>query len=213
MRIKTLALSALLAGCSTVSQIPDASHVYKRQLEMTVNGVKCPGVCVVKQALSYKIHVEASRIDYGSIETCHRKVSVEDKNDSWDYTYSPQSLEIGCPIEVVTLDKKNAKNGFGLIDIESSDYQMKAKLTCDGVLTEAQGSSICQSKAGLNQSIEFDSPVVVHPDPNCPLEGPSDGRKWVFKLVKGMCVYVWGSKQGFFKLTTIGTDDLILQKL
>lgn len=205
----------LLASCSTVSQIPvTGNHFYKRELKVTVNGKSCVGVCVVPKASSYKIKVEADRIDYLSFESCHRKISVEDQSDMWEYSYTPQDLENNCSVEIVSLDKKNAKNGFALIDFESDDFRMPANVSCDGKTNLViGGTSICQSKAGLLQSIEFTDNVKVYPTDQCPLKGESDGKKFVFHLVKGPCIYVFGSKNGFHKLTTLGTEDKVLQEL
>jgi hypothetical protein len=212
-RIKWVVLAFALTSCSTVSQTADTTHVYKRQLKFTVNNVPCNGTCVVKIAPQYKIHVEADRIDYFALETCHRRYTLEDQGDSLDYTYIPQPIEAGCPIELITLDRKNAKNGFGLMDIESMDYLHSAKLTCDGVLTTVNGSSICQSKMGLNQQIEFNEPMLVHPPEDCPMDKSPDGKVFLFKLNRGLCTYVFGSKWGFHKLVTIGTQDIVLEKL
>ena len=211
--IKWVVLGLALTSCSTVSQLTDTTHVYKRTLQFKINDKPCNGTCVVGIAPQYKIHIEADRIDYVSIETCHRHITSEDQGGSWDYTYIPQPIEAGCPIEIVTLDKKQAKNGFGLMDIQSLDYLHPAKLTCDGILTTVNGSSICQSKTGLNQQIEFSEPMLVHPPEGCPMDKSTDGKLFIFKLNRGLCVWVFGSKGGFHKLTTIGTDDIILEKL
>lgn len=211
--MKHLALLLLLTGCSTVTQIPDSSHVYRRELSVTVNGVTCIGACVAKQSQSYKLHVEADRIDYLSFESCHRKLSLEDLGDKWDYTYVPQALEKECPIEIVVLDKKNAKNGFALIVFESPTYVKQAQLMCNGVVYTAHGVSICQSKVGLLQTISFDEDMIAHPDDGCPLSETKDKKSYTFKLVHGFCGYVFGSKNGFHQMVTIGTEDKVLQEL
>ncbi len=214
MRYLPLAL-AFLTGCSTVSQIPiTGDHFYKRELKVTVNKKECVGVCIAPKSNSYVIKVEADRIDYLSFESCHRKVSVEDQGDTWEYTYTPNDIEANCSVEIISLDKKSAKNGFALVDFETDEFRLPAVLSCDGKSDLAVGgTSICQSKAGLLQSIQFSDNVKVYPTDECPLKGDNDGKNFLFHLNKGPCVFVFGNKSGFHKLTTLGTEDKILEKL
>ncbi len=210
-----IAAVALLTGCSTVSQIPvTGNHVYRRDLKVTINNKPCIGVCVAPKATNYQIKVEADRIDYISLESCHRHFTAEDQGDSWSYTYTPLDIENGCTLEIISLDKKNSKNGFALIDFEDDQFRLPAKVECDGSSNLVlSGTTICQSKAGLMQSVEFTEPMKVFPTEDCPLGGQNDGMKYTFPLVKGICVYAFGSKSGFFKLVTIGSEDIILEKL
>jgi hypothetical protein len=219
-RTITMVVWLIPLGCTTVSQTPDTAAFYARSMELTVNGKACVGTCVVPYAKQYKMHIEGiGDLDYLSIESCHRKVVLEDQGSDTDWIYTPtDGLELGpsCPVEVVALEKKKARNSFALIDFESSEFTLPATMRCNGEVVKANGVSICQSKFGLIQSIEFPNPVVVHPSENCPLDPSKDNRYFEFHLNPKACVYVFLDKAmpaRFHKLTTIGYQDRVLEKL
>lgn len=207
-----------LSACSNVSQIPQASKFYKRELEVKVNGALCSGACVVKRAPKYTLEVNApADMDYLSIETCHRHVTKEDLGDSFTYDYVPLvGVEDGidCAVEITTLDKKHAKNGYAYIEFESDLFTLSSLIKCNGQVYQAQGVSICQSKKGLSQVIEFKEPVKVSPDDSCPLDAEHSGSLFEFHLPRGACLYLFQSKSGdLHKLITLGSEDQILEKL
>ena len=221
-RICLAVLPAMVLACSTVNQTTSSESYYDRTIELLVNKKACIGACIVSYAKQYSINIQsASDMNYLSIESCHRKVTLEDAGDEQNWVFTPVSgIEdtLACPLTITALDKKHGKNAYGFIDFESPTFLLQANLKCNGESIKANGVGLCKSKQGLIQSISFDGPVKVYPDSEhgCPLDIPKDNQNFEFKLPSKSCVYIFmeaNEPHRFFKLDALGFTDRVLEKL
>lgn len=209
----------LFVGCA--SQIPVADTQYRKDLLISVNGKEYRGMGVAPTAPIYKIHIKShAKIDYLAIETCHRSQSLEEpyhrpriikKRKEYSFDYVPVGLEKDCGISF-TVYSKRGENSWGYIEFESTEYDLGARLECNGIVAKGNGVSACHSKSGLIQRISFDRTVKVIEDPLCGLRAGKD-TTWQFDQPLGakVCVFMDKEKK-FHKLVMYGYNGVILQE-
>lgn len=216
----------LLGGCQTVQAPADPTKIYKRDLQIKVNGLTGVGTLVVPKASSYAIEVQSrGRLDAFTITSCAREVVIKDIEESggWfrkkkgkvSYTYTPSAVEEEfCQLDLGGYDKEHGRHSWAMIDFEDSSTNLPAILTCNGEVKSSKGVSLCDSHEGLYQSISFTNPnVEVRAEDKCAKPG-ADGRgNFTFRISRDVCYYVFVEPEGMkriHRLTTIGYDDVFI---
>jgi len=132
------------------------------------------------------------------------------------YDYVPlENIEdlARCPVEIISLDKRG-RHGWGFVVFKEEKYQARAHLKCNGVNFEASGVSICQSKSGLIQEMNFVSPMVIVGSEKCEIKS-SDKKRFRYRMPKGVCVFTLAriEKPHLKHLHyTIGYDESLLRE-
>lgn len=215
-------------GCAALSATPPANPVspeifYRRDMDVRVDGARFPGYGVLPLKNEYEFEVQTKHdMDRFSATTCHRQI-VEEKVDGTGWfkktaKYKFKFVRQGsveqtdpCPMDLVGSDEKN-EHSWAFFDFVTPDYQLKAKLECDGWQNTYPGVSVCQAKRGLVQKISFEKPVRTSFDPGCEMESP-DQKTFVYSVPRGRCVFVFcASKTECHRLTTIGYDETWLRE-
>lgn len=139
------------------------------------------GASVLPYAESYEFEVQGyGKLDFFSLTTCHEEVTTErpdkgifKKNGKTKVRYVP-TLEkrLKCPLFISAYNKRQ-RHAWGVMVFETPDYKLNARVYCNGHVSKTNGVSICQSRAGLIQRIEFDEPVK----PVAPVSGAADRAK------------------------------------
>lgn len=231
LAIFPLLISLFLSSCASFS-IPTSSNsnpnaVYKYDLSLTVNGVAYNGVAVIPKAPKYTINIESrTDVDLFTITSCHRDDSALSViNVNWfhpkrgyTYTYNPVAgLEDqgSCLLRVGAYNKANGASGFGVLDFQTDMETMPAIVHCNGDMEPNEGVSVCQSRQGLIEMIEFPVQVQIdasHLDPKCQFSS-ADGKKWQFVMPLGECVIAFKEVGGkrFHRLTTLGFSDIMMK--
>jgi hypothetical protein len=188
------------------------------------------GVGVLPYMEKYKIKVKAfGKLNFFSIRTCHEETTAENpddgifkKNGEIDITYTP-TIERGklCPLYFATYNRKQ-KHASGMVVFEDPRYQLKAKVSCNGYVHEYLGVSICASREGLLQEIEFNEPVkLVKPvvgqadrKKECPSLGEDYKKKYTFKLPNRECTYGFIGKDSkkIHMMYAAGHEDIIIRE-
>lgn len=228
MRLFLALLALSFAGCSNVNQSLNPDTYYRRDIKVTVNGVKFKGVGVPLPASKYEMEIESKGvINMLTITTCHREVQIEQDDPGWfekgnkvKYTYIPVSgLEDGksCLMEIGVFEQKKGRHGWALLDFRVGPESVQAELTCDGKKEKTAPVSICQSREGLLQRIKFDRKMKVLPDlekPQCTVMETSDsGFTYDFLAAPGECVYYFGDQnKNFHKLTVAGFQSILIRE-
>ena len=144
----------LLIGCKTP---PDSKKLYKKNMLLEVNGVQAVGVLVAERGSVFTIKADfKKKINRIKVDTCHRNYDNNDIGKEWSYFYKKnEGIEDKgmCKMKITALNNFGV-NAWGLIEFKNeSDHNLEAVLKCNGAKTKVSGVSICQSKAGLRQSI------------------------------------------------------------
>lgn len=231
-----LAFCALVViqSCST-DQMPvvKSEIIYKKDMVISHAGISYVGVAVLPEMASYDLHIAAKGdLDLFTFTNCHRDENSEnawnvtetrrnflfrkttEKKKEIKLTFKPTALESSgfCPVFIGGFEELKGRHSWGLIDFESSVNKLQAGVECNGETKVATGVSVCQSKTGLIQRIQFGVHVRVSPDPECAI-GKTEGEIFEFEIKKGQCVYAFMSDAGeIHRLTTFGYEQVLIRK-
>lgn len=182
-----------------------------------MDGVTSDGVLVIPSAKRHDFKVVAKGpMSLYTFTSCHREVAIENmaKEAQGFFTPVPGIEDVGgCAVELGGYDKKNGKHSWGFVDFETSEANLPAVMKCNGEVVNSKGVSVCQSRAGLYQRIEFPVPVVTA-TASCGKIIPKEEDKVLeFALPKGQCVFAIREKGGgrMHRLTTIGYESILIR--
>lgn len=208
----------LLLNCSRTSDIIKVKINYKKNLSFKVNGQQFRGVGVPSLAKEYLIEIETPfKLNYVKIESCHREVVLRNayhkkrilKNrKKFQFNYKPIGLEKECIVFITALNE-NGKGKFGQITFESPEYKVMATNYCNGVKSKNKGVSLCQTKKGLIQMIEFDEDLVVKS--TCPIMSYNGKNIFKYEPESGDCIFLFMGKDRLHKLVSYGYDEIIYE--
>ena len=228
MRVVVITISLttllLLASCSsTPPQQLDPALFYKRDITVQLGEWDYEGVSVLPKQASYNLLIKpVGKMDLMLVTTCHREETFTPtstgffkKDNSFEYTYTPQKgiEDAGsCPLRIDAFDKKKGQHSWFFADFEGSE-SLKATVLCNGTSVAYKGVSVCQSKSGLIQKIQFAEPVEVHPEARCQLPEMVDNA-FEYKIAKDECVYAFkGTETGaIHRHTTIGYEGVLVRE-
>lgn len=211
-----------ITGCT--SNTLDTKTVYRKDMNISVNGYSFVGLGIVPRSTSYKVRIESLEdVNLLTLNSCHRDLQFPDVITSgwfksrrgYEFTFPPNKIEgePGCPLRVGGYNREKGQHSWGLIVFEHPDHRLNAFLTCNGAPdTEYDGDSGCQTLVGLIQQISFAKPVRLAgqsiPD-RCKIEESKDGKVWRFKMRRDECVYVFQEIESkeIHALHTFGYDE------
>jgi hypothetical protein len=218
----------MIVGCTTTQKL-DPEVYYKRDMTIKYDKNTRTGTMVLPLKNKYDLYIKSEgTLDLFTLTTCHRLITQEDAGGFFSprevkYTYvpdAPMELTFACPMQLAGYDK-DGQHSWGFVDIETADTTLPAKIKCNGEAYNANGASICQSKMGLIQSIEFDTEVVFSPEAQksefCKsIEYTTkDNKEFIYKMPRRECAYNWMEKKNphrEHRLNTIGFESVIVRK-
>lgn len=210
-------LLVFLLGCSSapITGLEEAVY-YLRDLNMEVNGTRSFGRLVVPRASQYKVKIRfPGQGDLVTMKTCHRESTHEELGRKEEFTFTPvpgiEDTGI-CFLEISVFEMGKGRHAWGIVDFEHPMFTLPATVRCNGWNYRTNGTSICQSKIGLVQTIVFDEPVETSSVASC---GPLkvNGRFIEYRMPKGECTYIIkGASNKLHKLTLIGYEKILIRK-
>lgn len=235
LRFKTKApiilLGVILSACSSVPQKLDPETFHKRDLPFCVDDIGCfEGVTVLPQRASYTFEVAPkgdANIDLLVATSCHREETFEKTASGWfifqkknrfKYPYTPAKYiedDGDCALMMNTLEADKGRHAWMLALFEHPKYQLPATLSCNGQPRRTyQGVSVCQSKVGLSQRIEFDEPVMIEHQANCNVP-TRNGTGYEWKLSEKQCRYTFlgGHTNRMHALVTLGYNGVLVREM
>lgn len=225
---------SFLVGCTSIPQKLDPKLLYKRDLPFCVKDVGCyEGTAVLPARAAYDFEIApkgGAEIDLLVLDTCHREFSEQGnlktnlgffekifgrKSQGWKFSYIPiQGIEDDgdCSLRIATYEKSKGRHAWAIVRFEHEKYQLPMQLVCNGMVTQENGVSICQSKAGLSQQMRFTEPVMISADPGCemPVKGNKAGYEWKINL--GECGYTIKGQSGkIHDILAYGYEGLLMR--
>lgn len=223
----------IVTACSDFSgQDIKPNIFYKRDMVIVYENQAYEGVAVLPEKAKYNFHfIAKGDLDLFTFTTCHREYSAEnawnvtenrglifkrtiDKKREIKLEYAPNDIEKNgaCPIMLGGYEEQKGRHSWGFVDFQDQSAKLKGTVECNGALFEYPGVSICQSRAGLIQSIKFPEPVKLSPDPECDF-GIKEGQSFDIEIKPGQCVYAFMGQSGLIhRLTTFGYEQIPIRK-
>jgi len=193
----------------------DTSKNYRKTLSFSVNGEDSLGTHSAKKKSSYRIEISTvQKPNIVKITSCHQEKIFIKPGKELEFTYKPhidiEANNLPCLVHISVLEE-SGKNEWGLIDFQLDTEQLPAKVFCNGSSSNTKGSSICQSREGLIQEIEFDQDVKVINPEECNKIGSEDKKKFFYQTTEGTCFYLFTDSKGqMYRLVTFGYSDMLL---
>jgi hypothetical protein len=214
MILKKICLAVFAAGLSSCALTPQVASItanapqnkFKYDLSGDVNGYQFQGVGVIplNPDNEYTLNVNSqTSVDMITITTCHRDWSDQDMpievgkwfkpNHGFTFKFNlTHGIEdVGtCLLRIGAYNKEGNPQAWAVIDFITEDSSLPAYNKCDGDQGATHGVSMCQSKAGLDEEIDFDVPVEIadSTSPACKPKIPKDGKHWIYVLPNQECV-------------------------
>lgn len=224
-----IVLGLFLAGCGGMpNQKLNPELFYKRDINLEINGRTYEGVSVVPYASSYQIDIEprGADIDMLLITSCHREYSAEKTASGWfifrkrnrfRYTYNPVpeiENDGDCTLRINTFEKDEGRHAWALIAFEHPKYRLRGSLYCNGVREDASGVSVCQSKKGLTQRVDFGESVeFAKVSAGCAVPRRTSIGNYEFDIASGECIYtVRNVRDERHRLIMIGYEGILIRK-
>lgn len=223
-----IVLPIFIYSCA-IHQKLDPEIYYKRDMSIKFEDLKREGTLVLPLRDKYELELKSQgKLDLFTFTTCHRLHTQEDAGGFWTprevrYVYKPDppmESTYACPIQVAGYAETGA-HSWGFVDLETKDTVLPAKIKCNGEAYNSNGVTICQSKMGLLQAIEFDVEVVFSPEAQT-IEfcknikfTTKDNKEFIYEIPRRECVYNFMEKNEphrEHRLTTIGFEQIIIRK-
>lgn len=210
--LKALLVAIFMQGCTSATNV-SLDKIYRKEVEINVDGSKAKGVYVAPRRTLYKVRFELpDKPNVVKITTCHRDETFRDVGKKLEYEYKPViGIEDSgsCLFEMGAFDDTGA-NLWGMIDFEDTET-LPAIVHCNGELIKANGASICQSKAGLIQAVSFSVHVEVFQKDNCPKMESEDKMTYVYSMARNKCIYLFFDGTDQHRHTTFGYDEVLIK--
>lgn len=212
------AIDVIKGTANEVNQ-PGDLYRYRGELIITVNGNVFEGMAVTNLVGTTTIHIESKfSLDRIQFTSCGRQDVIRDFNNSWfskskvyDYYYTPDTKELGgqCPLYIEAFNKSSLA-AWGYVAF-IKDESFPARMECNGMSWQFSGYSVCQTRAGLDQSISFDSPVVdFSADPICKMK-QIDKFNFDLRPGLGMCNAAFYDGANWHLLNLLGYSRVLVQ--
>lgn len=189
-----LLLCLFLMGCTDRGLKPNSTTYYDRNIQFEIKKIgpiSGSGVLPVLPSYEIKIHTVGD-MDSLFIASCQRFKHFEPGKDEFTYVYTPKnSIESDtvCPLVFKGVEKGKNRLALGYLDFETEKYTLPGFLDCDDKpYVRENGTSVCESLAGLKQSITFEVPVK-------------------FDINSGSCATYTNDKGNIFEYFHYHTDD------
>lgn len=216
-----IALLLALAGCSSQNVLPEKELFYRRDIKLISDGAEGNGLLVLKNKKDYEIVIESkNKLDLLTITTCHREITQEKvssgifgNKNKYTWKFIPTEIELGyCPIEISGFEESKGRHAWGFIDREDESLKLDSEIECNGEKNIKTGISICQSKKGLIQKLNFQSEVKVVAQTGCEYLLGTDKKSITYKLPKGICLYLISDGINKHRHTAMGYESIIVRE-
>jgi len=213
--MRAVALALVLTGCaSTLPGLPQQDAQAGRlraTIPFSMNDLQCPtGACVFPRQSTYRLQLQTPpKTKHIVMQSCHR-FDVFPSKAPFDSRYTPGFWieKMGSCVLFVTAIREDGSKRVAIAAFTANE-QAPATVHCNGTRAKSDGASLCQSKAGLIQSIWFEQTAESYSPERCPTPVKDGaGMRWEYRIGEGLCVYLFVLKDGSrHKHTTWGFTD------
>jgi hypothetical protein len=214
----TTIVGSLFGSKANEAYPPGNLYQYRGELLIKVDNVTFDGMAVTKLSVPIVVHIESKfPLDRIQFTSCGRQNVIRDFNNSWfsktrtyDYTYyaNRKEQEGKCPLYIEAFSKSAlASWGFAAF---RTDEALKGHLECNGESWTYAGYSVCQTKAGLDQSIWFEHKIKkFKADPGCHMVQVDD-QHFDMRPDMGMCAATFFDGKDWHVMNMLGYSRVLV---
>ncbi len=191
---------------------------YRAELVLTVDGVVFDGMAVTRSLPHTTIHIQSKfPLDRIQVTSCGRQDVIRDFRNDWfsktqayDYEYQPNQMELSgkCALYIEAFSK-SALASWGFVAFRT-DENLPGAMDCNGEHMPKAGWSICQTKAGLDQSISFKTDIKKYrAEPGCGAK-QVDARHFTLRPALGWCAATFYDGKDFHVVTLLGYKRVLV---
>lgn len=211
MQVLLFFILSVLWSCSHSTSF-SLEKLYRKDLVFSHNGTTHKGILVADNESSYHFRLLLPyKPRLVKVHSCHRELVFRNPGKYLDIDYRPETgIEDAidpCFLEFASFSE-DATNQTALIDFHRGE-KLAATLTCNGEKRLNEGVSICQSRMGLLQRIEFQTPVRAEALEGCTKLDQKKIQTFILPISPGLCLYYFFDGKDYHKLVTIGYDDIV----
>lgn len=211
-----LITSLALSSCATVNEANNPDMFFRHDMEISIDGQTSYGIAVLPTRKRYVIRGKLQeKSDILKITSCHREFVSFEHKDKFEYVYEPVAgiEDTGlCPLSFGAFDE-HGEHSWAFIDFVR-DESLAAHIGCNGETRVGIGGSVCQSRAGLVETIRFGERVEVEFPERCNEMYSEDQINFSYEMNREKCLYVFKTKSGqIHRLVTLGYDDVMIRGL
>lgn len=215
-----LVLFFILSGCASVKQKLNPEVYYERSLRVEYKHNKewyrFTGVGVLPLKNKYELKISnpsRGRLDFVKFHTCHQEHTFNSEGSKMEFSFWTGDIEQSgnCLVKIDSYDK-DGEHGWAVLETRTSDATLPATLYCNGYKYQ-DTVTICQSRHGLIQKIEFKEPVRLSMlvDDKCKIAAPNKFTSLEFQIKSRVCVYAFATDDNkIHRLTTIGYEGVLV---
>jgi len=216
-------LALFLSACAAMEQ-KNSEHKplynFKADMQIAVDGLDFDGIATAKLSGPKRIVIKSkAKLDVFVVSSCQRYDKLERLYKNWfggsgkayNYMYTPSPTESkkGCPLYFQAFDKSGLTD-WGYVAF-TTDQDLPATSECSGSVSRNIGASVCQVKAGFEQSIKFDAAVkYFSADSNCNMQRV-DEKTFQYRPAIGFCIAEFSNGTKFHTLTALGFDEVFIR--
>ena len=136
------------------------------------------------------------KMDRLQITTCAREEIIDNAGQSYTYQYSPTPDEAKgpCPLYAEAISRDSHTSWF-FLGLKSTE-DLRSHVWCNGEGWTYSGMSVCQSKAGLIQSISFTAPIDAFKAEDTCHMNTKDKQTFTVEPDQGFCRVTFAQKDG-----------------
>lgn len=227
-----VAFAALtLLGCSTVEQktFKGPLYNYRADMKIHVDGKWFDGMAATKADFPKDITVVSPvALDRIHVTSCARQDVCEfgrecegftvskggwfggDAGNNFVYRYVPTKLENEgmCPLYIEAYSKESLTS-WGLIAFRAEE-KLPAHIDCNGKGFTYAGFTVCQTKSGLQQRMEFKKNVIYEAEESCNIR-PVSKNTFDFSPALGFCRATFTDGIDWHRLILVGYEGVLVR--
>lgn len=231
MKLSLFVFIFFLTGCGLFGPKAQVAtrlplYTYKADIKIFVDGKVFDGMAVTDLSESKSIRLKSrARFDLLTITSPHREFTKEkiDFDDVWfglggksarEYTYEysplPIEKELFSPLYIQAFEK-NGIAAWGYIAFRSTE-NLPAMTQCNGKRLFFPGISVCQTRSGFEQGIDFDRDVTLFTsNDKCKIEKKS-ARSFRLRGALGFCLATFQDQKGDkHRFVLLSYDEILVR--
>ena len=219
LKIWAASVALILSGCTNQTVKTEKPYYnYHPEMQIGLGGRHYRGLAATKLSGPIAIQITSPiTLDRVEFSTPGRHEVIRNFDPGWfsdvtkvmTYNYVPTAYEMETNASLhIQAFSSGVQKAWGMVMFRQEE-QLKGHIDCNGEGWNYSGVSVCATKAGLEQQLKFEVPVIYEAGPNCTIKQSEDKKSFLVRSGIGWCRAVFSDSQNFHTLDLLGYDEVI----